>query len=147
MAPRSVRNNNPGNLRKGSPWFGLMPPDKMTNDQLAERDFCVFQNPMFGFRALGITLLNYQRIYGLSDIVGIITRFSPADENPTGAYIEKVCKDCGVGPRDQYDLHKDGNLKKLCRSISEMEAGGWLFNESDLNMGVEQALARVTAWA
>ena len=38
--PRSVRNNNPGNiLRNNIAWDGLQAPDQMTPDQQAEDKF------------------------------------------------------------------------------------------------------------
>jgi hypothetical protein len=57
--PRSVRNCNPGNLRKGAPWKGLQPEKYMTPEQEAESAFCVFQNAPYGFRALCLLLKNY----------------------------------------------------------------------------------------
>ncbi|HCQ3021998.1 TPA: hypothetical protein OHP99_004980, partial [Escherichia coli] len=50
--PRGIRNNNPGNLDKGSPWQGLAAnPD--------EPRFCTFKDPVWGIRALAVTLITY----------------------------------------------------------------------------------------
>lgn len=40
--PRGIRNNNHGNLDKGSPWQGLI-------DNPAEPRFCTFKDPVWGF--------------------------------------------------------------------------------------------------
>lgn len=44
--PRGIRNNNPGNLDKGSPWQGLVAnPD--------EPRFCTFKDPVWGDSCAG----------------------------------------------------------------------------------------------
>ncbi len=40
--PRGIRNNNPGNLDKGSPWQGLI-------SNPSEPRFCTFKDPVWGF--------------------------------------------------------------------------------------------------
>ena len=42
---RGYRNNNPGNIRVGAPWHGLIPRARMTPVQSAEAEFCVFEAP------------------------------------------------------------------------------------------------------
>ena len=41
MPARGIRNNNPGNIRKGEKWKGLSP---IQNDS----SFCVFKSPEYG---------------------------------------------------------------------------------------------------
>ena len=45
MSVRGIRNNNPGNIRIGAPWQGLMARGDMTAIQRSEREFCVFETP------------------------------------------------------------------------------------------------------
>lgn len=139
-APRSVRNLNPGNLRIGQPWIGLATPEAMTPDQLKETSFCVFISPIYGFRALALTLLTYQRKYKLRTIFSLISRFAPANENDTRAYVAHVSAALNVLQNQPVNLEDFGTLAELCRAIAIHEAGAWLFDTQDLNAGVSMAL-------
>lgn len=142
LNPRNYRNNNPGNLRIGAPWKGLMPPGKMNPAQEAEHAFCVFQSPAWGFRALALLLINYGHD-GLETIQQVIDRFAPADENNTRAYVSAVCRDMGVGANDTINLNDRTVLSTLCRAITKHESGAWknLWKDTDLNAGLDMALA------
>lgn len=61
--PRGIRNNNPGNLRWGDPWQGLVPEAQRT-----DKDFCQFVAPAWGIRALAITLISYQDKHDLHTV-------------------------------------------------------------------------------
>lgn len=90
-APRGIRNNNPGNLRRGEPWQGLAP-------EQTDPAFCVFSDPVWGIRALARTLLTYESRHGLATVAGLIGRFAPPCENDTAAYVAAVSRVCGVAP-------------------------------------------------
>lgn len=137
---RALRNNNPGSLNAGSPWLGLMPRSDMTPEQAAETRFAVFKDPHYGFRALAVTLLNYQRVHYLDTIEGIITRWAPVTENDTDAYVAAVSRACGVGPTDKLVLTNCMLLCRLAKAIAAHEAGGWMFLNADLLSGVSSAL-------
>lgn len=146
MIARAVRNNNPGNLQAGDHWQGLMPRVDMAPEQAAETRFAVFVSPVWGFRALGILLLNYERIYRLKTVKGWISRFAPATENDTAAYISALCAGMSVGgniirPNDEIDLRGSLALPRACKSIAIHESGGWLFTDADLNHGTALAEA------
>lgn len=79
---RGYRNNNPGNLRHGSKWQGLAPTQTDTS-------FCQFKTMYYGVRALDKLILNYTR-NGYNTISKIISRYAPACENNTKAYISTV---------------------------------------------------------
>jgi hypothetical protein len=143
MTMRALRNNNPGNINAGDHWQGLMPRASMTGDQSAEERFAVFESPKWGFRAMAIILLNYQRIHHLRSIRQFIQKWAPYSENDTDAYIADVCRECGRGPDEVFDLTIPSNLEKLLRAIARHESGLWLFNDADLSAGV--ALAETTA--
>lgn len=63
QTPRGIRNNNPGNIRWGDDWKGLVPKDQRT-----DKSFCQFTTPEYGIRAMIIILRNYQRKYGLDTV-------------------------------------------------------------------------------
>lgn len=140
MTTRAVRNNNPGNLEAGTKWLGLMPPGQMTPEQAAETRFAVFEAPKWGFRAMAIILLRYQRIHGLNTVRGIINRWAPPSENNTFAYVQAVCKDIKKNPDAPLDLSNAETLRGLCKAIAVHESGGWFFTSTDLNDGVSLAL-------
>jgi len=89
-APRGIRNNNPGNIRHGADWKGL------AEDQLDD-DFCTFVDPQHGVRAMGRTLLTYERKHGINTVEGIVNRWAPPVENDTDSYVEHVAQRVGVG--------------------------------------------------
>lgn len=94
--PRGIRNNNPLNIKKGSPWRGL---DLYGTNR--ESTFCVFKKPRFGFRAAFVLLRKYYNTYKLRDISGIIRRWAPETENQTRAYINTVAIRVGKSPFDK----------------------------------------------
>jgi hypothetical protein len=131
--PRSVRNNNPGNLRNGIRWDGL-------STLLSDPDFCVFASPIWGFRALAIDL-HTAWTRGFDTLDRLITHYAPPSENNTVAYIVSVSTMMGVEMNAPLNLDDDGELTSLVRAIAVHEAGGWFFSTSDLTEGIR--LARV----
>ncbi len=140
MSIRAVRNANPGNIQAGAHWQGLLPRSLMTPEQAGETRFAVFQNPAWGFRALAVILLNYQRVHHLSCIGQFIARFAPPGENNTTAYAEHVSKAVGVGINAPADFTRPDFLAALCKAIATHECGGWFFADADLAAGVHLAL-------
>lgn len=140
MTVRSVRNNNPMNLRVSQPWLGLCPPEEMTDDQREEKSFCVFKSPAYGFRAGALVLLTYYRKYKLKTVYALISRFAPANENDTKAYVAAVSGALNVLSQAQIDVENYATLRDLCHAIAIHEAGGWLFDTKDLDAGVAMAL-------
>ena len=115
--PRGIRNNNPGNIRKGKDkWQGL------AVDQ-ADADFATFIDPTWGIRALASTLVTYQDRHKLRTIRGIINRWAPPVENDTGAYINAVAANCDVSADAIIDLHKYEVMCPLVESIIRHENG------------------------
>ena len=97
--PRGIRNNNPGNIRWGSNWTGLDSKGKKKDSS-----FCVFVAPEWGIRALTKLILNYDRIYNVNTVEGIITRYAPSNENDTEAYIAHVCKVGGFEKDEELNV-------------------------------------------
>lgn len=136
MSDRAVRNNNPGNIRIGQQWRGLMPRSQMSPVQAAETEFCVFQSPMWGFRAMAEIFHTYNRADDVTSIRELVTRWAPPVENNTEAYIAAVAHDCALSPDAVFDFSDSQAMADLCHAISVHECGGWFFKNDDLIHGV-----------
>lgn len=123
--PRSVRNNNPGNMRVGPPWRGLMPRSQMNADQRAETAFCVYVSPEYGFRGMKKQLEADHFTHGCRSVRDYITSWAPECENDTEAYIQFVAHHCGVGADDPQDIAAPDFLKHMAKAIATKETGGW----------------------
>jgi hypothetical protein len=138
-APRSLRNNNPGNIEHvpSFRWFGELPPDPAIEPRFAR-----FDTPANGFRALARNLLNYQRRYSLRTVREIVNRWAPPVENETTAYVAAVARALGVHPDQALDLEDPPTLTALSRAIANYESGGWapFWREEDLAAGIAWAL-------
>lgn len=118
MTARGIRNNNPGNIRWGDEWKGLVPETQRT-----DKSFCQFKSAEYGIRAMIIILRNYQRKHGLSTISGIINRWAPTNENDTQSYINSVAKASGVDPDQRIDTSDSRFMMKLLQAIIQHENG------------------------
>lgn len=136
---RAVRNNNPGNINKGQPWQGLMPPAQMNPAQAAEPRFCVFLSPQWGFRAMATILHVYADQHGVTTLRGAISRWAPPTENNTGAYLNHICQLTGVPPDAPFEFHDALHMQSLVKAISIHEVGEWAFKDADAIAGVETA--------
>lgn len=129
--PRSVRNNNPGNIEHGDPWQGL------ANDQPDER-FCKFASPAFGFRAIAVTLCTYQDRYGIDTIEKAIRRWSATDQD---AYVHSVCVAAHRAPDEKVNFHDYDEAYPVIRAIAIQEAGSFekYYTKADLDSGLIRA--------
>ncbi len=104
MEPRGIRNNNPLNIRKSADkWQGQINANVNDNDNNSslkgEAVFCVFSSMEYGWRAAFVILCRtYYGKYGLKTIRDIVTRWAPAKENNTEAYIRHVSDYTGIAP-------------------------------------------------
>ena len=115
--PRGLRNNNPGNIRRSNDqWQGLSP--EQTDPQ-----FFQFTAPEWGYRALIKTLQTYRRKHGLQTIAELISRWAPANENNTAAYISSVCREMQVPDSYIPDVADKGTMCDLAAAISKHENG------------------------
>jgi hypothetical protein len=91
--PRGIRNNNPLNIRRsGDRWQGLRALQE-------DRAFCQFSTMEYGWRAAFVILCKtYYVKYKLRTIRDIVSRWAPANENNTAAYIRHVSDYTGIGP-------------------------------------------------
>jgi len=116
--PRGIRNNNPGNIRWGDDWQGLVPEGQRT-----DKSFCQFKTPEYGIRAMIIILRNYQRKHAIKTISGIINRWAPPVENNTQAYINSVAKSVGVEADQPIDVTDSRVMIPLLEAIIQHENG------------------------
>ncbi len=91
--PKSVRNNNPLNIKESADWDGER---KINLDKAFEE----YKTPEHGFRAGYIILLQYLE-RGDNTIQSIVSKWAPAntdEQNHTTAYIEYVANKMQMSP-------------------------------------------------
>ena len=104
MEPRGIRNNNPLNIRLSSDkWQGQVNVNVNDNDNNSslkgEGAFCQFSTMEYGWRAAFVILCRtYYGKYGLKTIRDLVSRWAPAKENNTEAYIRHVSDYTGISP-------------------------------------------------
>jgi hypothetical protein len=139
LPPRGFRLFNPGLIRKGQDWQGLLPAN-MNPD----KEFDAFVSPEMGFRALVRILLNYRRKHRLKTVAGIISRWAPPNENQTDLYVRFVATSLGIAPDDEFELTRH-NLFLLAKAIARKENGrqpdgGDWFTDAQILKGIDMAL-------
>jgi len=133
QAPRGIRNRNPGNIRRSRDrWKGLA-----TNQ--TDREFCVFEAPIWGIRAMAVILRNYQRRYGLKTLARIISRWAPDAENDTTAYVEAVAKAVRTSPGANLDLQDRSVLRGLIAAIIHHENGMQPYDLETIDAAIDLA--------
>lgn len=134
---RGLRNNNPGNIRKGKDkWQGLA-------KEQPDKEFLTFQGPEWGIRAMARLLIRYQDQHDQKTISAIIKRWAPETENNTKAYISAVAKQTGFAPYMPLDMHTHAHLAPLVKAIIRHENGAQPYDDATINYGL--ALAGVPA--
>lgn len=133
-APRGIRNNNPGNLNfVGQVGASL---EEHANPRFAR----------FGTMAEGLAALaNQLRIYqsrGVDTVQGIISKFAPAHENNTAAYIASVAKALGVGAGAKLNLSDPAVMSQLIRAITSIEVGAGRINMPQIYAAIEAGQRR-----
>lgn len=125
--PRGLKNNNPLNIRRTqSMWLGEV--DSLNGKR--DLAFCQFSSLVYGYRAAGKLLQNYQvkhKLYVLSQIIG---RWAPPHENDTRAYAtivaNQMTKELGtpISVASLLDVTKDKEtLQALIVSMHLVENG------------------------
>lgn len=109
-APRGIRNNNPGNLRK----WGNMP---------TSGGFAVFPNAEAGLGAMAKQLLLYQQ-RGWNTVSKIVDHWAPAsDGNNTKSYKDRLAQHMGVGWNEKLNLNNATQMAELMHGITTHENG------------------------
>ena len=113
-AARGIRNNNPGNLRKGIKWKGLVVPG-------TDPSFDQFQTMPLGIRAMFIDLINKHKT-GFNTIRKIIYKYAPPSENITESYVSNVADRSGISATAVFSPTKD-NFMKIAKAMARSENG------------------------
>lgn len=123
--PRGIRNNNPLNIRRSrARWTGLLEPG-------TDKSFCQFESMKYGFRAAFKLLFSYYYKYGLHDVMSIIKRWAPdEDNNNTKVYAKFVINYMmGAGAYEAntrmiMPKPEEGpySWKRLVKAMAEMES-------------------------
>ena len=100
--PRGLRNNNPLNIRRSKDqWKGMA-------EVQSDRAFVQFKSMEYGWRAAFYLLTRtYYHKYRLYTIRGIVSRWAPANENNTAAYIANVSRLTGIDPDESLGIPSD----------------------------------------
>ncbi|MBJ7539247.1 structural protein [Marinomonas transparens] len=129
---RGMRNKNPMNVVKTNiAWDGKVQGDDPT--------FESFKSYSYGIRAGAKLLTNYEKLYGLNTVRGLISRYAPAHENPTDAYINSVASAAGVGADEQISVKE--KLPKLVKAIIHFEIGAVPFSTWYINNSIKELTA------
>lgn len=113
---RGLRNNNPGNIR-------LLPPTYKGEVDSTDTAFKQFQSMAYGYRAMFVLLYTYQKKYHLHTIAEMITRYAPAVENHTQAYIEAVSEWSGVPATSHITATNGDIMVPVVAAMSRVENG------------------------
>ena len=136
--PLGLRNNNPGDLRPGDHWQGMIG----TND-----GFIVFSDITWGLRALARDLTSKIE-EGTDTISTLISKYAPPSENDTETYIADVSRDTGLDPGLQLGTDPD-TLSSLMRAIMNHELGGsysGMVSDQDIAQGVSMAGSPISSF-
>ena len=137
--PRSVRNNNPGNISDG-PFARSMPGYAGSDGR-----FAIFQSTEHGFGAMDQLLSSYGS-KGLVTPTQIISRWAPAsDNNNVGAYAGTVAKQMGIGPNDAIDMSDPNARRQLSMAMASVEGGGKIPGQAPAPSGGVMPSMRATA--
>lgn len=116
-APRGIRNNNPGNLKKTNiNWQGEVQPG---TDQVFEQ----FITPAYGVRALIKDIKGDIQNKGADTISKLIYTYAPPGENNTENYINVLSYMVGI-PRDSPIFPTKEIIKKIAQGIANFENYG-----------------------
>lgn len=115
--PRGYRNNNPLNIRfsQSNNWLGKVLPN---TDGVFEQ----FETMAYGYRASLYLIRKYIRS-GQTTVSEIISRWAPANENNTTAYISAVCKYTNFTPGSPIDPDNKKDMCLLAYGMSIVENG------------------------
>ena len=114
---RGIRNCNPGNIRHSAVCYqGEVLPSQ-------DSAFKQFRSMAWGYRAMFVLLDTYRKRYGLDTIRKMISRYAPASENNTEAYIAAVCDWTGMGADEAVDTRSRRDMVPLVAAMSRVENG------------------------
>lgn len=113
---RGLRNNNPGNIRLSSTRY-------QGEVDSSDTAFKQFKTMAHGYRAMFVLLYTYQKKYHLHTIAEMVTRYAPAVENHTQAYIEAVSEWSGVPATSHITATNGDIMVPVVAAMSRVENG------------------------
>jgi hypothetical protein len=131
--PRGIRNNNPGNIKRGQPWAGL-------SETQTDPTFCQFDMPEYGIRAMAKILITYNRRHMISCIQDAIARWAPSSENQTQTYINFVVTKTNHPPQQSLDFKDRSILGSIIKAMITFENGVQPYSDKQIGLGVDLAL-------
>ncbi|HEX7007382.1 MAG TPA: hypothetical protein VF274_09590 [Alphaproteobacteria bacterium] len=132
--------NNPGHIERGrKPWNG------QAKDQPHKR-FVKFVSPIYGIRAIAVTLQTYYDKRKAADgsridtIREIVARWAPAaDNNDVLAYSEHLAQLMNIGVDDEIDVYNWDTMKGLVKGIIHHENGVQPYTDAQIDAGLRAA--------
>ena len=118
-------NNNPGNLKYGPNWLGVIGRDN--------RGFAQFSTIDYGVRAVYVDV-STKVSTGFNTIRKIITRYAPPNENDTEAYIKFVVQVTGEPSSTVIDPEHTVFIAIIAVAILQFESGYKTTPEHILNL-------------
>jgi hypothetical protein len=132
---------NPGNLRPGQGFEG----ESGTISKGKSGTFASFASAESGLRALARDLLTKEYHDGLNTIAKIITKYAPASENNTPAYIADMSRQLGINPDTPLNLKDSPQLQAMMRGIIHHEQGFDPYNARMIAQAADFRLGNGTA--
>lgn len=129
---RGIRNNNPGNIRRGTVWNGM----KKTQ---TDPDFIQFKDAVFGIRAINKILKTYRDKHGLDTVAGVVNRWAPPIENDTESYVLSVADKLEVSPDEKINIRS--HAAALTTAIIKHENGIQPYDVTKIAQGVQMGWA------
>lgn len=113
---RGLRNNNPGNIRISNTRY-------LGEVDSTDSAFKQFKTMAHGYRAMFVLLHTYQKKYHLNTIESMISRYAPAVENHTKAYIDAVSEWSGVPATSRITTTNGDIMVPVVAAMSRVENG------------------------
>ena len=114
---RGLRNNNPGNIRRGGACF------KGEKAESSDAAFRQFESIEWGYRAMFVLLNTYAKKYGCRTLRMMINRYAPPVENHTESYIRRVADATHLLPDELISTTNGPTMTAVVAAMSEVENG------------------------
>jgi nucleoid-associated protein YgaU len=124
MAPRGIRNNNPGNIEYGK--FA-----RSMGATGSDGRFAKFPTPEQGIKALGALQKRYEDD-GLLTVTQRISRWAPASENNVTAYANAVAKKMGIDPNTPFSINDPKLGPAFVEGMIQHENGSQPYTKTQL---------------
>ena len=114
---RGLRNNNPGNIRRGNFRY------KGEKAKSSDAEFRQFESMEWGSRAMFMLLHTYELKHGCRTIRQMINRYAPPSENFTEGYIRRVVNATHILPDEAVSTLNGAAMTAIVSAMSEVENG------------------------